>query len=81
MIHFLADLPTWFTHVTHVNDVLQSFHLHSPDWTVLAQQFKEPDITGDVGKTWNHFVKTGQVWAMLIGIVLGYMVKTFTSFG
>ena len=30
---------------------------------------------------WNNFVKTGQVWAMLIGMVIGYMFKSLTSYG
>jgi hypothetical protein len=29
----------------------------------------------------NHFIQTGQVWAMLIGLVIGYMIKNLTSFG
>jgi hypothetical protein len=82
MIHLLSDLPTWFTSVTHLNDVLQSADLNSSDqWMVLAQQIKQTDLFGDTSRAWNHFVKTGQVWAMIIGMVLGYMAKTFTSFG
>lgn len=82
MIHVIQEMTTWGAGVTHWNDVLQTIHWHLPsDWMVLAQQFKEPDFAGDVSKSWNHFVKTGQVWAFLIGMVAGYMVKAFTSFG
>lgn len=82
MIHLISDLPTWVASLTHWSDVAQTLHWHvSDDWLVLAQQFKQTDITGDVGKAWNHFVRTGQIWAFLIGIVAGYMVKTFTSYG
>ncbi|MCU0549079.1 MAG: hypothetical protein MUC48_07005 [Leptolyngbya sp. Prado105] len=79
MAHFILDLPTWFNSATHLGDLFHT--VQSIDVTVLAQDFKQSDIPGDVGKTWNHFVRTGQVWAFLIGIVAGYMVKTFTSFG
>lgn len=91
MIHLISDLPTWFASLTHWSvmpwaDLAQTtydhFHGHILDQTtILAQQFKQTDIAGDVGKSWNHFVRTGQVWAFGIGVVLGYMVKTFTSFG
>jgi len=60
-------------------DVAQLLHWHLP--LDLAQQFKDPDFAGDIGRTWNHFVKTGQLWAFLGGLILGYLVKTFTSFG
>ncbi len=91
MIHLISDLPTWFASLSHLTsfswaDLAQvtpdSLLGHLVDQTmVLAQQFKEPDIAGDVGKSWNHFVKTGQVWAFLVGAIAGYMVKTFTSYG
>lgn len=91
MIHLISDLPTWLAGLTHWTfipwgDILQvtDGHLHShilDQSMVLAQQFKETNITGDVSKAWNHFVKTGQVWAFVIGVVSGYMVKTFTSYG
>jgi hypothetical protein len=42
---------------------------------------KETDLGGDISKSWQHFVKTGQVWAFLIGAIVGYMAKAFTSYG
>jgi hypothetical protein len=80
MLHLLSDFPTWWTAVAHLQEGVQSMQLHDHAM-LLAQQFKQTDFVGDVSNSWNHFVRTGQVWAMLIGIVLGYMVKTFTSFG
>jgi hypothetical protein len=71
-----ANLQHWVEPMAqiHLPDVM------SQDWTVLAQ-FKEPDFAGDIGKSWAHVVKTGQVWAFLVGALFGYMIKTFTSFG
>jgi hypothetical protein len=53
------------------------------NWHLLATDFnfKEPDFAGDIGKSWAHVVKTGQVWAFLVGAFFGYLIKTFTSFG
>lgn len=76
MIHFVLDLSTWLNSAAHLSDFAQSI-----DVTILAQEFKQTDIAGNVGQTWNHFVRTGQVWAFVLGIGTGYFVRTFTSFG
>jgi hypothetical protein len=82
IIHVAQEMTTYLAGMTHSSDLLSTLHWHIPsDWLVLAQQFKEPDFAGDISKSFNHFVKTGQIWAFGIGIVLGYLVKTFTSYG
>jgi len=56
---------------------LAHFHL---DWnTFFAQQFKQ-NIMKDLANGWNNFVKTGQIWALLIGVTLGYLFKSVTTF-
>jgi hypothetical protein len=47
--------------------------------TVLAQQFDQ-DILGDMGSAWSNFVGSGQIWALLIGIVLGYLMRGMTTY-
>ncbi len=49
------------------------------NWTVVAQQFNQ-DVLGDIQKAFNHFIQSGQVWAFLIGIVIGYMFRALTSY-
>ncbi|MBW4485419.1 MAG: hypothetical protein KME14_23030 [Tildeniella torsiva UHER 1998/13D] len=46
---------------------------------VLAQQFDQ-DILGDMVEIWNNFVDSGQLWALLFGIVLGYFIRNLTAF-
>ncbi|GFE69440.1 hypothetical protein [Chroococcus sp. FPU101] len=41
---------------------------------------KDVDIIGNVQTAFHKFVVTGQVWALIIGIVVGYMFKGFTSY-
>jgi hypothetical protein len=41
---------------------------------------KDVDIIGQVQDSFHNFVETGQVWALIIGIVVGYMFKGFTSY-
>lgn len=42
--------------------------------TFLAQQF-DVDIWKNTQQGWNNFVKTGQIWASIIGFVLGWMIR------
>jgi hypothetical protein len=55
-------------------------HLHI-NWTVLAQNVTDPNILGQMQKAFTHFVQTGQAWALLIGLVIGYMLRNLTSYG
>ncbi len=55
---------------------LNNFHL---DWQTIAQQFNQ-DVTKDLAGGWNNFVRSGQIWALLIGLTLGYLFKSITSF-
>ncbi|MEH1812646.1 MAG: hypothetical protein V7K26_29300 [Nostoc sp.] len=48
---------------------------------LLAQTITDPDLMGQIEKSWRHFIQTGQVWALLIGLVIGYMIRNLTSYG
>ncbi|AIE73817.1 hypothetical protein D082_12890 [Synechocystis sp. PCC 6714] len=45
----------------------------------FAQSVREVDILGDFQDAWNNFIKTGQVWALIIGFVLGWGFRGFTG--
>ncbi|MDB9374019.1 hypothetical protein [Nodularia sphaerocarpa] len=49
--------------------------------TMLAQNINDPDVLGQMQQAWNNFVVTGQVWALLIGMVIGYVLRGLTSYG
>lgn len=67
--------------ISYWNDALGGLNSHSSlDWLVLAQQVDDPNVLGQMGNAWNNFVKTGQIWAMLIGLVIGYFFRGMTSF-
>lgn len=78
-IGFVHHASSAIADLVQVVDGSQLFHWHLP--LDLAQYFKEPNLAGDVGKMWGNFVKTGQAWAFLGGLILGYLVKSFTTFG
>lgn len=75
--------------VQHITDWLPSMLHHdsgaqlwSPiNWTVVAQSVTDPNLMGRIEKAYNNFVQTGQVWALLIGVVIGYMIRSLTSYG
>ncbi len=50
------------------------------DLSFFAQMIEDPDVIGQMTEAWQNFVETGQIWAMLIGIVLGYIFASFTKF-
>ncbi|MGB7442449.1 MAG: hypothetical protein WA919_15400 [Coleofasciculaceae cyanobacterium] len=50
------------------------------DWLFLAQSVEDPDVLGQMQDAWNNFVSSGQIWALLLGLIIGYMFRGFTSF-
>lgn len=52
---------------------------HQGTATVLAQQFDQ-DVIGDLGNALNTFIESGQIWALIIGFVLGYLLRGVTTY-
>lgn len=48
--------------------------------TILAQTFDDVDIMADMEEAWQNFVATGQCWALLIGVIVGYGFKGMTNY-
>jgi len=67
----------------YISDATSQLFCHLPvNLTLfLAQNVTDPDLMGQIVKSWNHFVQTGQIWALFIGMVLGYMLRSLTSYG
>ncbi len=65
-------LPHLVSALTHLNAFDGQLLLH-----LLADT---PQVTADLGadvqKAWNHFIECGQVWALLAGLVVGWVVKS-----
>ncbi|MDJ0842606.1 hypothetical protein [Crocosphaera sp.] len=61
-------------------DPLSLFHYPPLEMThLLAQKIEDPQIIEKMQKSWRNFIESGQVWALGIGFVLGYIFRTFTS--
>jgi hypothetical protein len=81
VVEGMQIVTTGLNTIHHLNDVLGvlNTHLHM-DWLVLAQQVSDTNVLGKVQEAWNNFIQTGQVWALLIGIAIGYFFKGMTSY-
>lgn len=51
------------------------------DGEILAQTIRDPDLMGQLQRSFTNFVQTGQAWALLIGLAIGYMIRNLTSYG
>ncbi|MHC5614042.1 MAG: hypothetical protein ACYTXA_24380 [Nostoc sp.] len=68
--------------MSHYSDFISQLFWNLPvNFTALAQTITDPDVMGQIQKSWSHFIQTGQVWALLIGLVIGYMIRNLTSYG
>ena len=55
-------------------------HWSVADWTLLAQQFDTDPFAGF--REWSsNLVASGQLWALIIGFIVGYLFRGFTSYG
>lgn len=81
VVSVMHDMANGLLGMTHAGDLWHSVFWHlSHDSTVLAQQLNE-DVFADFRKAVDHFIKSGQVWALLVGVVLGYLFRSLTSYG
>lgn len=60
--HFTQAQEVWFASIgtPHLN------------WVVLAQEIRDPDVLGQIQNALKTFIESGQVWALIIGCVLGF---------
>jgi len=49
------------------------------DWLFLAQQVQDAKVLDTIQASFNNFLQSGQAWAMLFGVVLGYVFRVFTG--
>ncbi|MEM7552830.1 MAG: hypothetical protein AAF378_01805 [Cyanobacteria bacterium P01_A01_bin.84] len=62
-----------------MGNLVADFPIH---WTIiLAQNVKDPDLLGQIQRAFTVFIQSGQAWALLIGVAIGYMLRNITSFG
>ncbi|MEH1768312.1 hypothetical protein [Nostoc sp.] len=68
--------------MSHYSDLISQLLWHLPvNLTDIAQTITDPHVLDQIQKAWSHFIQTGQVWALLIGLFIGYIIRNLTSYG
>jgi cytochrome c peroxidase len=49
--------------------------------TMFLAQHTDADLVAEFQKAFKQFVESGQVWAMLIGLIIGYFFRALTTYG
>jgi hypothetical protein len=66
--------------ISHLSEALGTLnHYLSNDWLVLAQSVQDPEVLTRIQDAWSNFISTGQVWALIIGLIIGYLFRGITS--
>jgi len=65
--------------ITFSPDFSVDFAQYNNHTVVLAQTIEDPEVLKQIEDGWNNFIESGQVWALLIGLFLGYLFRTFIS--
>ena len=60
--------------------MLLELSLKGSNLSIFAQMVEDPKILDQMQNAFNHFIESGQVWAMLIGLVIGYIFHSLTSY-
>ena len=82
VIFEVQAITTQFSHLFATQESLEVFISQLPGLgTVLAQNISDPDVLGQMQAAFKNFIDSGQVWALLIGLFLGYTFRGFTSYG
>ena len=67
-------IQNWLTGMHH-NIIGQTL----PHLILLAQTY-EDNLGSNVQGAWDNFIQSGQVWALVIGFVVGYIFRSITSY-
>lgn len=46
---------------------------------IVAQKVDDPQLFNQVQSAWINFVESGQIWALLIGLFVGYWFRSMSS--
>jgi hypothetical protein len=76
---YLGDVASWHGMGHSLLDQVNSWHWH---WSGdhLAALF-DTDVFAGTRNFFNNFVKSGQAWALVVGLVLGYVIRGFMTYG
>ena len=50
------------------------------DTLILAEVPADQDVLFQMRKGWDNFVDSGQIWALIIGFFIGYLLRSLTAY-
>ena len=78
----MQEIITLLPNIIHAHEIGWQMAWNLPvDLTLIAQIIQDSDLLGNVQKSFSNFIESGQVWALLIGLIIGYMVRGLTTYG
>jgi hypothetical protein len=78
-IHLLQDMTANLANIDSWSEIGQLLHLQAfPDAHLMLL---ETDVFADFRAWLTNFIDSGQVWALVIGFVIGFLLRSFTSYG
>ncbi len=64
-----------------INDSMQIFLWKAMlNSSILAQKV-DVDLWRDVQNAWYNFVQSGQIWALILGFIIGYFIRGMYTIG
>jgi len=85
MVPYLGELMSWHNLAHHGLLWPLSTEWSLFDWNLANQgivaALLETDVFKPVRTFFDYFIKSGQVWALLIGSIVGYLFRSLTSYG
>lgn len=81
-LQLLQHMMPWWGEVGSWHDLTHQALLWHPsiDNSVFAALL-DTDVFKPVRMFFNYFIKSGQIWALLIGSIVGYIFRSLTSYG
>lgn len=58
---------------------LQKLLFQTHQHSLWIAQFEE-NLGGNFQAAWDNFIQSGQVWALIIGFIVGYVFRSITSY-
>lgn len=81
VVNAIPEITAWLPSITQVHDSVSQLQWMLPiNSTVVAQTITDADFLGNVQKAFNNFIQSGQVWALLIGLIIGYVIRGLTTY-
>lgn len=75
----MQEITTLLPNIIHDHQMIWQMLCNLPiDLTLIAQTIHDSDLLGNVQKSFSNFIESGQAWALLIGLIIGYMIRGLT---